>query len=859
MKIFVSYSHKDECHRNSLETHTAILRKNKTISMWHDRKISPGEDWESEIDENLNDSDIIILLISSDFIDSEYCFDIELKRALEMHNSEEAIVIPIIVRRCHWDVPELRSIQSLPENLKPITSWDDKDEAWSNVVEGLKMIISKKKKMVRKKKEITRSLKNMNEQFEKITDQIKNKINDTEIELVNKRVRKVCLEDIFVWPDLKDLNEEIDRYAKAISSEEIIDSGKYSLIYGEEQSGKTTLSKRYFHEFVLKGMAPIILDGAKIKSSEISDLITKELSNQYKSPEYYRDNEHKILIIDDFHNCNLNNKYTNKLLDNIKASFYKVVVLSIDLYHYKSVEIDSFEGFMLYEIMNLGHVKRAEIIVKWVSLGVVESIDQASLYKEVDDSKSKVDALTRGGILPAKPIFILTILQMLETMVSHNINLTSYGHCYQYLIYKALDKSRVRTSEVDTYINFLTELGYAIYKNNGDSLDEKNWEKFVDRYGQKYLSVDSEKILDTLISSSILIKVRKSVSFKYSYIYYFFAAKYLSEELSNSVEIRNAIHELLSSLHREENANIIIFITHHSKDDWVLDEIQLSLMEVFQEYEPAKLEKDSLEFLTGFLKNIPELVLEHRRIEDERRDRNERLDKRSDEYRLRKNAQNKESGNLEIDAPDLFYKINTTFKGIEIIGQIIRNRHGSLSREKLVELADQAYGVGLRFLEYFLNISDLAKEEVVHVIQRALDENPSITNQELENEAQSIFLMLTYGAIFGVLRKISMAIGSREAEQVYKIIEESSPTPAIKLINQSIYMQFSKKMDIEKIKRLNGMLMKNPTCSRILREVVIQHIYMFPVEYSDKQKIAEILRIPVAAQLRIGMREQFRK
>ena len=857
MKVFISYSHKDECYRDSLETHTATLRRNQTISVWYDRMISPGEDWKNTIDENLDDSDIILLLISSDFINSEYCFNVEMSRALEMHESGVATVIPIIVRKCDWNVPELRNIQSLPRDAKPITSWEDKDEAWTDVVEGLKKII--KKKETRKDEEKRMSLKKTNEQFDKITDQTRNRLNDTEIELVNKRVRKVSLEDIFVWPDLKELDEELDHYAKAVSSKEIVNTGKFSLIFGEEQSGKTTLSKRFFHEFIKNNMTPVLLDGSQIKRYDISALISRELSKQYRSPEYYQGNNHKVLIIDDFHNCNLNNKYINRLLDFVKSSFHRVIILSIDLYQYKSVEIDSLEGFRHYEILNFGHVKRAEIIEKWVSLGIVESIDQASLYREVDECKLKVDALTRGGILPAKPIFILSILQMSEAMMPQNINLTSYGHCYQYLIYKALEKSKVRNSEVDTYINFLTELGYAIYKNDGNSLDNSNWEKFVNRYGKKYLSVDSGKILNTLVSSSVLIQENKSVSFKYSYIYYFFAAKYLSEELSNSEEIKNTIRELLASLHREESANIIIFITHHSKDDWVLDEIQICLMEVFEEYRRAKLEKDSLEFLTGFLDSIPELVLEYRKIEDERRHRDENLDKNSSERGLKKESRNRNRKEIERDAPDLFYKINTTFKGIEIIGQIIRNRHGSLSKEKLVALADQAYGVGLRFLEYFLNISDLAREEVINVIQRTLEENPSITNQELEDEVQSIFLLLTYGAIYGALRKISMAIGSREADQVYKIIEKSNPTPAIKLINQSIYMQFSKNMDIDQIKKLHEVLLKNPTCQRILKEIVIQHIYMYPVEYADKQRIAEILRIPVDTQLRIGMREQFKK
>ena len=555
----------------------------------------------------------------------------------------------------------------------------------------------------------------------------------------------------------------------------------------------------------------------------------------------------------------MNEKYKNKLLDCIKSTFDKVIVLSIDLYQYKTVEIDPFEGFSNYEILNFGHLKRTELIEKWVSLGVVESIDPASLYSEVDDVKLKIDAVTRGGILPAKPIFILTILQMSEAMMPHNIDLTSYGHCYQYLIYKALENSKVRNSQVETYFNFLTELGYAIYLNDGKPLDESVWRDFIKRYSEKYLSINSDEILSTLLSCNLLIEEKTGVAFKYPYIYYFFAAKYLSEELSNDEKAKNAIRKLLLTLHREDSANIIIFVTHHSKDDWVLDELQLSLMEVFEEHDQAKLEKESLEFLTGFLNNIPELVMEYRKIEHERSSSYQKLDENSDENSLKPITSQQGNGDLETLESDTFYKINKTLRGIEIIGQIIRNRHGSLSKDKLIQLAEQAYGVGLRFLDFFLEISDLAKEEVVNIIQNTLEANPSITNRELEKESQNIFLFVTYGAIFGVLRKISMAIGSKEAEQVYRTIEESNPSPAIKLINQAIYMQFSKNMDTTKIRNLFEELIKNPTCTRILKEIVVQHIYMFPISYTDKQKIAQILRIPVDVQLKIGMRKQFRQ
>ena len=96
IKLFYSYSHKDELYREKLETHLSILRRNGYINEWHDRRISAGNEWEEEINFNLEDSDIILLLISSNFLASDYCYDTETIRALEKHESKEAIVIPII-------------------------------------------------------------------------------------------------------------------------------------------------------------------------------------------------------------------------------------------------------------------------------------------------------------------------------------------------------------------------------------------------------------------------------------------------------------------------------------------------------------------------------------------------------------------------------------------------------------------------------------------------------------------------------------------------------------------------------------------------------------------------------------------
>ena len=133
VKVFISYSHKDEFYKNQLETHLKILQRQNLISVWNDRRIVAGENWGNEIDSNLEAAQIILLLISADFIASDYCYDIEMLRAIEKHNGREAVLIPIPIRKCNWSKAPFGAIQAATRDAKPVKSWKDKDAAWTIV------------------------------------------------------------------------------------------------------------------------------------------------------------------------------------------------------------------------------------------------------------------------------------------------------------------------------------------------------------------------------------------------------------------------------------------------------------------------------------------------------------------------------------------------------------------------------------------------------------------------------------------------------------------------------------------------------------------------------------------------------
>ncbi len=141
LSVFISYAHKDESWLKELVKHLSLLQRRGLISTWYDRQIIPGTNWAGAIDERLEQASIILLLISPDFMISDYCYQIEMQRALERHKIGTAQVIPIIMRPVDWEGAPFAHLQALPTGAKAITTWSNQDEAFVDVIAGIRRAI----------------------------------------------------------------------------------------------------------------------------------------------------------------------------------------------------------------------------------------------------------------------------------------------------------------------------------------------------------------------------------------------------------------------------------------------------------------------------------------------------------------------------------------------------------------------------------------------------------------------------------------------------------------------------------------------------------------------------------------------
>lgn len=251
VKLFFSYSHKDEDLRDELANHLSILERQGIISGWHDRRILPGDEWDHQINDNLNSADVILLLISSSFIASKYCWKIEVETAIKRHEAGDACVIPIILRSVDWSGAPFGKLQFLPKNAEPVNRWNDRDAAFENITKGIRaaannLIVERQQQQIAAKKEA--SIAEYRKEAEKFAND--GKFSDIELNILKKIQSKLGLTDDEariirdeVLAPFVEHQKNIDEYRQALTNE----VAKYGYPLSEDTQAELKHLQRVLH------------------------------------------------------------------------------------------------------------------------------------------------------------------------------------------------------------------------------------------------------------------------------------------------------------------------------------------------------------------------------------------------------------------------------------------------------------------------------------------------------------------------------------------------------------------------------------------------------------------------------------
>lgn len=682
------------------------------------------------------------------------------------------------------------------------------------------------------------------------------------------RKGQILLDDVYIYPNLKDLqvrdknghkfrNTVIESSTLFIKNQE----NKVVLV-GEEKSGKTALCKKLFSYYFNSGDVPIYLQGKSIKTSSIEEIekfIKKVFASQYNIKEIQEfdqlDYKKKVIIIDDLHKSPLNSKYRTKFIHNLCQKYDRVIITVNDFYRMEDLASNSSKEYSLqfkhFEIMQFGHLLRSRLINRWNNLGREEYLEEKDLIRENDRIKQIIDKIIGKNLVPSYPFFLLTMLQSNEIHLSHNLSNSTYGYYYSVLITTALSKINLNNEEIDAYNNYLTELAYCFFSKNITQITNEDFRLFHKEFCTKYdIEPDYNENKNMLIIASILDEYDENYCFTYDFIYYYYVGSYLARNLSDP-NIRKQISEMCKRIYREEFANIIMFLTHLSKDPFIVEEIIKQGQEIFSEFPVATLEKHTL-VVNDLLDEIPKLVLERREISKTREDKLI-LEDEAEMINGHNDASNEKDFNFDDDVSQLdnISKLNLAFKTIEIMGQILKNYYGSHIGPVKLDLCSEAYMIGLRALNSFCSVLEDNRENLVELIESIQLEEGLNEPEKIKKNAKKTVFMFYLLICYSFIKKTAEAVGFEKLLPTFEKILAGNNTTAVSLIDISIKLDFFKGLPISEIKKLKERYKDNVLAETILQYLVLNYIYMFPTTEQDKHRISNMFGIPIDAQIAI--------
>lgn len=445
------------------------------------------------------------------------------------------------------------------------------------------------------------------------------------------------LEDIYLYPDAKKVivNKKSNKTDQIFSMDKIIlnkkaDENINLFIFGAERSGKSALCKTAFTHYYTQGYIPIYLEAIYIKGTTISDfnkLVYKAFNAQYSESMLERfkqtNQNKKIIIIDDLEKCKQGNKLVLELLEKIKMVYPNIIVTGNEMLKFSNLligdENDVIDNFEKFELIQFGHLKRSKLIEKWNRLGQV-SLSEKEMTEKHDLMTSDINTVIGNNFVPSYPFFLLILLQSAESGLPHNNKDSAYGYYYELLITQSFINIDMQHKEIDAYYTYIAEMAYHFYANDIYEFSEYEFREFNEKLSKKYdLTYDFERTIKKLLSSSVIEIYNQSYRFKYIYIYYYFVAKYFSNKITDE-KIRDTITIMCKSLHVEEYSNILMFLTHLSKDPFILNSLYIQAQKIFNEYDPTKLENDIL-LLNDLAFEIPKIVYQNIEVKKHREDK----------------------------------------------------------------------------------------------------------------------------------------------------------------------------------------------------------------------------------------------
>lgn len=687
-------------------------------------------------------------------------------------------------------------------------------------------------------------------------------LNEAGAGFTTSRKGNLLLTDIFVPPNLLEISGAggAKRIRNPISALKFLDhvkSSKQVLIAGDEQAGKTTLAKQFFLNLHQTDLVPLFVRAKRYQNiqfnqEKIREAMNSDLREQYEGidPQLYWQlpAAKRVLVIDDAHLVSPRRKELKKFMTVVGKMFERIIAFSHTLSLTDDITAASvselpFKDFDRYAIAEFGNVLREQLIEKWYEAAYDWSGDQDSMDRQIAQTKRRIDDAIGRNMLPSFPIFILILLQQIEAATPLETSTGAHGFLFESLITTALTRADTKV-DLDTAYAFLGILAEEMFSKKQQYITESEFTALHQKFSfDTKQTLKQDRYERAFEQARILAKIDSKICFRYKYCYYYFAARYLNENLQMpETKIRLGI--LTDQVFKEEYANILMFLAYLSKRDATIVELVLKnargLYEGAEEFDFA----GHTAFVNELQKTLPTAELKNESAKQSRQKVNEQLDNEAgakllserevdldEEERL--NGQFKEA-----------MQINAALKSIQILGQLLKSFPATLPGDKKKEIALVCYKLGLRTIGSFLKLADEHKASLVELFRQWLApmKRPE-SSVEWEESAEKFLVYLLDLFTTGVVSRVASSVGVPTLGPLYAEIRQENPLLPFQIIDYAIQLEH---FDGFPLKQLDVMLKGNdanifPTL--VLRRLTLSHFYRFPSAIGDKQVACQRLKI----------------
>jgi len=674
----------------------------------------------------------------------------------------------------------------------------------------------------------------------------------------------IQLSDVFVYPDLQELNGNSDG-PESISASELLlpkEKNKKVLIYGDEQYGKTSLLKHLVAQYLNSAQKPIMFDakdaaGNPEQFRRVIDRVVTEQYGESSTVKYAQGPiEEKIALVDNLEEIGARGDVLARVMRNLEGQFGHIIITANERYEVSVMSskesVAALSNFSEYRMQGFGYKLRHDLVRRWYQIG--NQLCEESYEAKVQAADQTINGVLSKGLVPMTAFNTLVLLQTVEVNERGSLANAGTAQYYEYMFRHSLTAAKVRADEFDEIQSYLVYLAWEFFKHRQKTISTDAILQFNHWFSEKIHPTEPLVRLKLLEDTKILTRRNGGYGFAYPYLEYFFVAKYLATHCEDQPELKETIKRLCRHIYLKENANIVLFLTHHIHHNWVVQEIADLLSAILSEIPMLRLEDDAAVLNTWVSENA-KILVDTTNVVKNNRDARESNDKAA---KLPENLPDHEVSS--IGELDKFTQLNLLFKTSEILGQVLKGRYGSIVKEVKTDLVRRLFDAPLRGVNFFNSIINTAPEAVLLEVTSRLQKNfPTIARDKVDRVAKR-FLFSTIGAVADAfISRQGEIIGSPKLTQIIDHVTQADGGLSYQIVSVASKLSYPGTPPIDQIKDLAVTIEKNYFGYKLLQGLVARHLYMFYLPHGDKTRLAAAVGIDVRTQRDIEMKSQTTK